>query len=178
MPRLFITACLSLFLSACQTGIAPQPGNGTDPVLAITSVTLNSDLTVRADYAGEYIQSGLITPFNSLSLYYTFCKLELRRPAPQPRVIQAGTFKVSRIYQEAEFVGFARQQFAGDGSSGMVMSRTILFLQSDEQPDIFRLSCMKQDLSFYADQPTLEEMRIALGDILTLQRGNSSPPAE
>ena len=178
MLRLFISACITLLLSACQTGPAPQPGDSTDPVLAITSVILNSDFTVRADYAGEYIQSGFITPFNSISQYYTFCKLELRRPAPQKRVISAGTFKVSRIYQEAEFVGFTRQQFAGDGSSGMVMSRTILFLQSGEQPDVFRLSCMMQDFSFYAGQPTIEQMQIALGDILTLQTGTSTNQTE
>ena len=169
MYRHLITACFLVSLTACQTGLTPQPGDTADPVLAITTVTLNTDFAVRADFAGEYIQSGFITPFNSISLYHTFCKLELRRPAPQERTIAAGAFTISRIYREMEFVGFARQMFAGDGSSGMVMSRTVMFLQSEEQPDIFRLSCMKQDFSFYASQPTLEEMQTALGDILTLQ---------
>jgi hypothetical protein len=178
MYRLLITACFLVSLTSCQTGLTPQPGDTTDPVLAITTVTLNSDFAVRADFAGEFIQSGSITPFNSITLYYTFCKLELRRPAPQVRTIAPGTFTVSRIYQEMEFVGFSRQMFAGDGSSGMVMSRTVMFLQSEDQPDIFRLSCMKQDFSFYASQPTLEEMQIALGDILTLQGNVPSRQAE
>lgn len=178
MPRSIITACLAVLLSACQAGLTPQPGNGADPVLAITSLTLNQDFKVRADLAGEYIQSGSITQFNTLSQYYTFCKLELRRPAPTERVIVPGTFSVSRIYQEMEFVGFTREVYAGDGSSGLVMSRTVLFLQSEQQPDIFRLSCMKLDFSFYASQPSIEEMQIALGDMLTLQRGDSMPPAE
>ena len=178
MTRSIITACLALLLTACQAGLAPQPGNTADPVLAITSVTLNEDFQVSADLAGEYIQSGSITPFNTLSQYYTFCKLELRRPAPTGRVIAPDTFSVSRVYQEMEFVGFTREMYAGDGSSGLVMSRTVLFLQSGQQPDIFRLSCMKLDFSFYASQPTIEEMQIALGDLLTLQRGDSMPPAE
>ena len=53
-----------------------------------------------------------------------------------------------------------------------------MFLQSEEQPDIFRLSCMKQDFSFYASQPTLEEMQTALGDILTLQSNAPARQAE
>lgn len=178
MYRFLTTACLLISLTACQAALPPKPGDSADPALDITSVTLNNDFTVRADFAGEYIQSGFITPFNSISLYYTFCKLELRRPEPRERVIAAGTFTVSRVYQEEEFVGFTRQQFAGDGSSGMIISRTTLFLQSEEQPDIFRLSCMKQDFSFYSSQPTLEEMQIALGDILTLQSNAPTRKAE
>ena len=85
MYHFLTTACLLISLTACQTGLAPKPGDSADPVLDITSVTLNNDFTVRADFAGEYIQSGFITPFNSVTLYYTFCKLELRRNAPLHR---------------------------------------------------------------------------------------------
>jgi hypothetical protein len=37
---------------------------------------------------------------------------------------------------------------------------------------------MKQDFSFYASQPALEEMQIALGDILTLQSNAPTRQAE
>jgi hypothetical protein len=37
---------------------------------------------------------------------------------------------------------------------------------------------MKQALSFYAEQPTLSEMQIALGDIMTLQGGDTTTRVE
>ena len=172
MLRSLLITCFVILLTACQAGLTPQPGDTRYPVHTIASVALHHEFPVRADYAGEYIQSGSITPFNTLTQYYTFCKLELRRPAPTQRIIQPDTFTISRIYQEMEFVGFARMMYAGDGSSGMVMSRTVLFLQSEQQPDIFKLSCMKQDFSFYASQPTIEEMQIALGDLITVNAGS------
>ena len=48
------------------------------------------------------------------------------------------------------------------------MSTTYLFLQSEKQPDIFRLSCMRQDESFYARHVTVEEMQDTLGELMTL----------
>lgn len=89
------------------------------------------------------------------------------------RVIQPDTFTVSRVYQDLEYVGYARIMVAGDGSSGLALSRTVYSLQSEQQPDIFRLSCMKVDFSFYATQPGVEEMQAALGDLLTLGTGNT-----
>ena len=164
MTRFLTLWCLSLLIAACQS--LPQVDAHTP---AITKVTLKQDFPIRPDRSNEYIQGGEIRPYESIEQYYTHCKLELREIADNERIIKPQTFNVTRIYRQEEFVGFRKMMLAGDGDSGLIMSTTYLFLQSEKQPDIFRLSCMRQDESFYARHVTIEEMRDTLGNLISLQ---------
>jgi hypothetical protein len=166
MNRILTVCCLSLSITACQTpNIAGDTASLTP---AITTVTLNQEFPIRPDRTNEYIQNGEITLFEHISEYEPFCKLELRALADVARVIQPDSFSVSRIVQETEFAGFRKMMLAGDGSSGLIMSTTYLYLQSEKQPEIFRLSCMRLDMSFYARHVSVNEMSDTLGSMFTL----------
>ena len=164
MTRFLLLCCTSLLITACQS--LPQVDTHAP---AITRVTLNQDFPIRPDRSNEYIQGGEIRPYESIEQYYTHCKLELREIADIERIVKPQTFNVTRIYRQEEFVGFRKMMLAGDGDSGLIMSTTYLFLQSEKQPDIFRLSCMRQDESFYARHVTVEEMQDTLGDLISFQ---------
>ena len=164
MTRFLLLYCISLLITACQS--LPQVDT---PAPAITRVTLKQNFPIRPDRSNEYIQGGDIRPYESIEQYYTHCKLELREIADIERIVKPQTFNVTRIYRQEEFVGFRKMMLAGDGDSGLIMSTTYLFLQSEKQPDIFRLSCMRQDESFYARHVTVEEMQDTLGDLISFQ---------
>ena len=164
MTRFLLLCCISPLITACQS--LPQVDTHAP---AITRVTLNQDFPIRPDRSNEYIQGGEIRPYESIEQYYTHCKLELREIADIERIVKPQTFNVTRIYRQEEFVGFRKTMLAGDGDSGLIMSTTYLFLQSEKQPDIFRLSCMRQDESFYARHVTVEEMQDTLGDLISFQ---------
>jgi len=166
MTRFLLLCSISLLLVACQS---LPPANSTDTP-AIKTVTLKQDFPIRPDRSNEYIQGGEIRPYESIEQYYTHCKLELREIADIKRIVKPQRFNVTRIYRQEEFVGFRKMMLAGDGDSGLIMSTTYLFLQSEKQPDIFRLSCMRQDESFYARHVTVEEMQDTLGSIMTLHQ--------
>lgn len=163
MIRPLMTGCLSLLLAACQ--LLPQ----TDTAIpAITTVTLNRDFPIRGYRSSEYVQGGEIQPYESISQYYPHCKLELRKIADIERILKPETFTVTRTHRQEEFAGFREIMLAGDGSSGLIMSTTYLYLQSEQQPGIFRLSCMRLDESFYAQHVSVTEMQDTLGGLLTL----------
>ena len=164
MTRHLLLCCTLLLLTACQS--LPQVDAHAP---TITTVTLNQDFPIRPDRSNEYIQGGEIRPYESIEQYYTHCKLELREIADIERVVKAETFNVARMYRQEEFSGFNKMMLAGDGDSGQIMSTTYLLLQSEKQPDIFRLSCMRVDESFYARQVTIDEMQDTLGDLMTLE---------
>jgi hypothetical protein len=167
MTRFLVLCYTSLLLAACQS---LPPVNSTDTrAPAITTVTLKQDFPIRPDRSNEYIQDGEIRPYETITEYYPHCKLELREIADIERIIKPETFNVTRIYRQEEFAGFRKMMLAGDGDSGQIMSTTYLFLQSEKQPDIFRLSCMRLDESFYARHVTINEMRDTLGDLMTLE---------
>ena len=175
MNRILIVCCLLLSIAACQTPNIADDNATVSLTPAIATVTLNKEFPIRPDRTNEYIQNGEITLFEHISEYDPFCKLELRNLAEVARVIQPDTFTVSRIYQETEFAGFRKMILAGDGSSGLIMSTTYLYLQSEKQPGIFRLSCMRLDMSFYARHVSVNEMRDTLGSMLTLSTQGSEP---
>ena len=164
MTRILTICYLSLLITACQS--LPQVDAHAP---TITTVTLKQNFPIRPDRSNEYIQGGEIRPYESIEQYYTHCKLELREIADIERIVKPQTFNVTRIYRKEEFVGFRKMMLAGDGDSGLIMSTTYLFLQSEKQPDIFRLSCMRQDESFYARQVTVEEMQDTLGNLISFQ---------
>ena len=158
--------CLLLLITACQQ-LPPLDRVDTE-VAAITTVTLTQAFPIRSNRSSEYIQGGEIMPYVAISEYYPHCKLELREIAEFERIVEPETFSVSRVYQQAEFAGFRNVMLAGGGDSGQIMSTTYLFLQSEKQPGIFRLSCMRLDEAFYARHVSLDEMRDTLGGIMTL----------
>ena len=166
MNRILTVCCIVLSIAACQTqGISGDTASLTP---AIVAVTLHHEFPIRPDRTNEYIQNGEITLFDHISEYDPFCKLELRKLADVARVIQPDTFSVTRIFKETEFAGFRKIMLAGDGSSGLIMSTTYLYLQSEKQPEIFRLSCMQLDMSFYAKHVTVNKMRDTLDPMFTL----------
>ena len=163
----FLTICFLLLLNtACQP--LPQIDRADSPAPAITTLTLNQDFPIRPDRSNEYIQDGEIRPYEAITEYYAHCKLELREIADMERIVQPESFTVSRVYRQEDFVGYKKMILAGDGDSGQIMSTTYLFLQSEKQPDIFRLSCMRLDESFYARHVTVDEIHDTLGDLMSL----------
>ncbi len=168
MNRILTVCCIALSIAACQTPDIAGDNDSASLTPAISTVTLNKEFPIRPDRTNEYIQNGEITLFEHVSEYHPFCKLELRKLADSARVIQPDSFSVSRIYQETEFAGFRKMMLAGDGSSGLIMSTTYLYLQSEKQPGIFRLSCMRLDMSFYTRHVSVNEMRDTLGSMFTL----------
>ena len=161
-----IICCLSLLIAACQS--LPALESADSEVAAITAVTLTREFPIRSNRSSEYIQDGEIRPYVAISEYYPHCKLELREIAEFERIVEPETFSVSRVYQQADFAGFRNVMLAGGGDLGQIMSTTYLFLQSEKQPGIYRLSCMRLDEAFYARHVSLDEMRDTLSGIMTL----------
>jgi hypothetical protein len=168
MTRILVTCCLLLMISACQSLNEPWIDSTGTEATAITTVTLNRDFPIRGYRSNEYIQGGEIQPYESIQQYNPYCKLELREIADTERIIKPETFNVTRVHQQTEFAGFRKRLLAGDGSSGLITSTTYLFLESEQRPDIFRLSCSRLDESFYARQASVGEMQDTLGNIMTL----------
>lgn len=166
LPYLLI---FSVVIAGCQNIPGYTYPSGPVPQPELTSVSLNSPLRIRADYASVYIQSGKKRATNSAGEYYPHCILELRTISSEERTVQPDQFRIIRIRRD-RFMTFINGQLlaASGGDYNPVMSSTELFLQSDRQPDVYRLTCQQLDEPFRAHHLTVEEMQNALGDIMTL----------
>ena len=141
------------------------------------TLTLNTAITVDAHRATAYIQGGRVTPPPELDRYHAHCVIELRQVRDVARRIEPDRFTVSRVRTDVYHAGAAGPYLAAlkvgaDATPGYMMWTTELYLRSDRQPDVLRLSCQHlEDPASLPRHVTIAEMRKALGEIATLETG-------
>ena len=168
IPAVILLAAL---LVACSTGTGYQYKTGPVPVPDITSVTLNKEFDIRPDRASEYIQYGEVKPRNKVVEYYPHCIFELRTISDQARTVRPEAFTVTGIRRDHFMAGFRQLQLAsaGGGDYNMVMYTTTISLHSEQQPDVFRLSCKQLEEPYRGRHVDEEDMRETLGELFTLE---------
>lgn len=168
--RILTVFLLSAALIACTSGTGYQYQTGHTPRPTISKVILNNAFQIRPDRASEYIQYGEIMPRNKVVEYYPHCVFELRTVIDIARTVQPETFTVTGIRRDRDMAGFRHMMVAGGGGDyNLVVSTTVIQLISEQQPDVFRLSCMQLDEPYRARHVSTEAMRKTLGDYFTLE---------
>lgn len=170
--RIFLLL-LSLALAACQY---VPPRDIDSPFFsppAGSLLRLTRPLTIPAHDAGVNIQDGH-AQYSSwrLNRYYPHCNFELHTRANQERVIEPDTFTVTRTVRETENALLAPAIVAGFGGSGDGPPNenymTVLYLHSDRQPDVFRMTCQHWEDPSEGNHLTVQQIRQALGDLFIL----------
>ena len=115
------------------------------------------------------MQYGEIKPRSRITAVEPYCMFVSTRPRSefnQPLVVEAGTFTVERSYQRFDYTWAAGTEVA-EIDSNRDMS-TIMELSSDTQTDIDRLSCTRWGSRWMDGYLTIEEMRGALGGLVSI----------
>lgn len=176
---------LAALLVACQT--SAYEGNENSPfylVPAGSTVTLTRNLTVPAEQVAVFLQGGEVVASGGINQYYPHCKFELQRRLDKAQTVQPDSFEITKVVQEiGHSVALDGVQFAevsvgfgihisangdGDGASLQTWS-TRMTLRSARQPEVFRLSCGQAALPPEGRHVSINEMRKALGGVLTLE---------
>lgn len=177
-----IIAILAALLAACQT--TAYEGNENSPFYLIpvgSTVTLTRNLTIPANQVAVFLQGGDVVASGGTNQYYPHCKFELRRRLDTAQTVQADSFEITKVTQEiGHSVTLDDLQLAGvsigigihagadsDGASLQTYS-TRMTLRSARQPEVFRLSCGLAALPHEGQHVSINEMRKALGNVLTL----------
>ena len=169
--RLLISLLLPVFLLACTSGTGYRYPTGPTALPVLSSVTLNATFDIRPDRASEYIQYGQVKPYNQIVEYYPHCIFELRTVSDQARTVRPEAFTVTGIRRDHFMAGFRQLQLAsaGGGDYNMVMYTTTISLHSEQQPDVFRLSCKQLEEPYRGRHVDEEDMRETLGELFTLE---------
>ena len=180
--RQLILLSVAGFLAACQT--AAYEGNENSPfypVPAGSTLTLTRSVTIPADQVAVYLQGGEIVPAGRINQYYPHCKFELIHRRDTGQTVRPDDFEIIKVVRETgHSVALAGLQLAQmsvgiginvgmdrDGSS-LQTYITRLMLRSARQPQVFRLSCGQAALPHEGQHVSINEMRKALGNVVTL----------
>lgn len=170
-----------VLLGACQTS---YQGNEDSPYFKVpvgSTLILNNDITIPPYKAGVYIQGGQIMPLSQVNKYYPHCKFEVLKIKDAPQAVKSDTFVIEKVAQEitdtvdtgqlqlaASSIGIGINISDSDGPSVQAYV-TRMNLHSERQPEVFRLSCGQWAYPSQGQQVMINEMRKALGNLLTLQ---------
>jgi hypothetical protein len=183
---------LAALLASCQS--AAYEGDENSPFYLIpagSSVTLNRELTIPAEQVAVFLQGGEVASSGKINQYYPHCKFELRHRRDTARTVQPDRFEITKVTPEiGHSVALDGLQLAGvsvgiginigsrgdgDGASLQTWS-TRMTLRSARQPEVFRLSCGQTALPHEGRHVSINEMRKALGAVITLQLPSSRSP--
>jgi hypothetical protein len=175
---------LSLLLASC-VNYPSYTNNPQSPLYALapgSALVLNRDLTIPGEKLAVYLQGGEVFA-GAVNHYAPSCKFELRYKQPEPQIVHADEFTITRFtYHQGDFAQQAAKPlfqpvryrprlflFDEDGPTFIVFA-SYFFLHSATQPDVLRLTC-----SYWENGGPLEgrflslaEIQAALGEVFTL----------
>jgi hypothetical protein len=172
-------------LFACASSSVNSEPPAYQAITAGSVFILNSPVEIPPYEAGVYIQSGKVTHYKHINSRYPNCRLEVKNVKESAQPIAPDSFTVVKVNYGSQYVMKAPQIFASLGdnliadSGGGHMAEeftTYFFLQSDKQPDVFRMRCQYWEEPGTGRQLRLSDVRKALGDLITLSFPNTQSP--
>jgi len=168
-----------LFLTGCAMGGGKQDSSNIYSAPPVGSnIELKTALTVPGGETRVYLQRGVVVTKKALDRYYPSCNFELKKLSETDRTIQPEAFLVVRVQPQTSEIVYHPQplQLAGLRSAGMdgsgrpmIMRALHLWIGSDRQPDVRRLTCRGGlDDMAWASPPSIDAMRQALGGYASL----------
>jgi hypothetical protein len=145
-------------------------------------VQVNQQLEIPNRKARVYIQDGAVTPLGKrLDKWGTYCSVRMQRKhaSGEPKLsVLPGQFKITKVIESEDNTGSQRTYVASlgwfidakDDPYVNVVFGVEMHLSSADQPGVRSLICEKRsDKRGLYNYPTLEEIRIALGNTIEIK---------
>lgn len=161
---------LAMILAACQPVEYPRDS----PYYRIplgSSLVLHQALPIPPRQARVIIQDGRLISRKQLDQYYPYCEFEIRTLSDSVQTIRPGRFRIHRLNKHMETsakpVRYASLSlFSFD--KPLIAYNTKMYLSSDNQPDVYRMSCMYWTDDSMDTHLTLQQIRHTLGDLFSI----------
>lgn len=187
--RLFLLlVTVGLSLLSCQIitvqhgPVAVQYSNLPSNISPGFKLKLNKAIVIPGETASVHIQDGepKTAYMNPVENYRPYCIFEVTTLLPTPRTINPDIFNVSRVVLDEEIVSLLPKLaslvtsagghgFYSSGGATAVVYATVMYLESETQPDVFRLSCQHWDDPALGEHLSLQDIALALGELITIQ---------
>lgn len=179
MRRLLAMLLVPLLSACAQTALVnndPDYPYNLPPVGS--TLTLNRAVSVPAGEVRVFLQHGEVFRKSDFDRYEPSCSLELRKLADVPRSIEPDQFIVTKVQRLMQQVvenrqprgGLMKVGFDDGGGKPMVVHGYHLWLGSDNQPDVMRMTCRGffDDIN-RAEPPSLNDVMKSLGGFAELK---------
>jgi len=166
------------FLAALITACSSYDYSKMVAVLPTSVVQINQQLEIPVGEARIYIQNGeAIAKRGGLDRFSTYCSIlmqDLHVPGEPVLTILPGRFDVREVRQSNDrFIDsinlVASTRWAARDLPSNTFFTLEMRLRSAEQPDVRSLFCVKESSLRGRHYPSFDEIKIALGDAVTIE---------
>jgi hypothetical protein len=188
MHRNFLTIFVLLLMAGCASTNPPI----VPPVSQSATVQINQGYDSIPNYGRVYFQGGQQVAKASIDRWTTYCRLHVYNPDMKADYITAvapGRFEVTRVrnrlevtqnpFSDPDFHASPRPGFSAikarwgsiwprESLASYYLYRVNMKLLSADQPDVQSLVCTKKWSAYGNHFPTLDEIRLALGDLIEI----------
>jgi len=175
--KLTTRASFIIILAALITACSSYDYSKKIAVLPLSIVQVNTPLEIPAGEARIYIQNGeAIARRSGLDRFSTYCSFlmqDLHVPGEPVLIILPGRFDVREVRQSNDRFNdtinlLASTMWTANGLPSNTFFTLEMRLRSADQPDVRSLFCVKESSLRGRHYPNIEEIRIALGDAVTI----------
>lgn len=135
-------------------------------------VQINQHLEIPSRKARVYFQNGAEITKRNIDKIKTYCSVLMQKvhSRGEPLLsVSPGRFEIIKVRESSDIQNYSRHFNPITFTRYEVMYQVDMRLKSDEQPDVRSLVCVKHVGNFYRNYPTLQEIRIALGDAIEIE---------
>ena len=179
--RTFVAVTGIIVISGCGASFKSNVVRPSVSPAAIVQV--NQQLEIRNRRARVYIQDGAVIPLGKrIDRWSTYCNVRMQKKhaSGEPKLsVLPGQFKITKVIEREDNTGTQRTYVASLGwfidvdqnnRYLNVIYSIEMHLSSAEQPGVRSLICEKRsDNRGFYNHPTLEEIRIALGNMIEIK---------
>jgi hypothetical protein len=139
-----------------------------------STFTLNREITILPHSTSTYVQFARTGPDLRVNTYHPNCRFEVFSISESERVVKPDVFTVTRVVNQFEQVSLDGVRYAGpiivadDGGPMFYNYMTTMYLKSEKQPDVFRITCQVWDYIYNETYLSIDQMREAVGDVFTI----------
>ncbi|MCW9046820.1 MAG: hypothetical protein OQK46_01970 [Gammaproteobacteria bacterium] len=163
-----------LTITSCSNEVIKDEDSYLYSVPPGSTLTLNQNITIRANLGRTFFQNGEVIVESSLNIYYPHCSLTVNTILDKDRVISPTTFSIHKVIDDEEYaqgyIQFASNDISVSSRGPLITGLvTYYFLSSSMEPDVRTLECIQWDSLYENRHLSIREIRRSLGDILTLK---------
>ena len=178
---MIVTAVFSLLimLTACSLNETSDENSYYYSVSVGSTIVLHQPVLISAEQVASYVQNGKLMSYDEVDKYRPNCKFEIYTMSEQSRTVEPDSFEIIRVVDEIESSSISKPaQLAlhGDALMLSLLDRgnvfnyaTMMYLKSDNQPDVYRMTCQHWEDIRDDRHLTIAQMRQAMGEVFTLE---------
>lgn len=158
-----LTACESLLVDGSPFVEAPLNSR----------LVLKQELKIPSGQVAVFLQDGIIVTAAAVRVRRPNCKFEIRTIDDKVRKVMPDEFRIIRYFLDRNFVSSGAVMvasvgmvFADAGGATAEVYTTEMFLHSENQPDVLRLSCEHWEDPADGNYLTLDQIKQALGQVI------------